>query len=360
LMGYDMHGAWDDFTGHNAPLFERAGEPEDQRMLNIHYAVKYWISQGASPSKITLGVPIYARTFTLVNSANHGLYDPASGPGLPGEFTNEPGMMGYHEFCKILQTEGSLWTRYWDDRYMAPYTVKGNQWIGYDDQESIAIKARYAIAMGLAGGMVWSLDTDDFRNRCGKGANPILTTFKNTLATGTALPIPPNIGDPPTVPPPTVNPSTAPPVTSPPGTEFKCSAAGLFRHPETCQKYYECVQNGASYLQYEKSCAPGTFFSNTDKHCVWASSVTDCAADGTPKDANHPEKYTEEDHGDKRCKEEGTFRNDKECRSFIICKENPYVGGHKYIAEEQFCPDGLVFDDKLKACNNRQFVEGCH
>ncbi len=44
--------------------------------------------------------------------------------------------------------------------------------------------------MGLAGGMVWSLDTDDFRNRCGKGANPILATIKDTLATGTPLPLP--------------------------------------------------------------------------------------------------------------------------------------------------------------------------
>jgi hypothetical protein len=272
-------------------------------------------------------------------------------------------MIGYYELCKLLQTEGSLWTRYWDEHYMAPYVVKGNQWIGYDDEESITYKVRYAIANGLAGGMIWSLDTDDFKNRCGKGAYPILNKIKDTLANGSPLPIPPESGDPPTLPPtaaPTPTPPNTPPATPPPGGEFICSAAGSFRHPQTCQKYYECVQSGASYLQYEKSCAPGTFFSVSSKHCDWASSVVDCGADGTPLDANHPEKKNEENHGDKRCKEEGIFRNENECRSFVICKENPYVGGHKYIAEEQFCPDGLVFDEKLKACNNRQFVERCN
>jgi hypothetical protein len=211
--------------------------------------------------------------------------------------------------------------------------------------------------------MIWSLDTDDFKNRCGKGAYPILTQIKNTLANGTPLPIPPSPEQPATpapTPAPTAAPTAAPPATSPPSGEFKCSAAGLFRHPQTCQKYYECVQSGASYLQYEKSCAPGTFFSQTGKHCDWASSVTDCTADGTPKDANHPETKSEENTGDKRCKEVGVFRNEKDCRSFITCEENPYIGGHKFIAEEQFCPDGLVFDDKIKACNSRQFVERCN
>jgi chitinase len=63
LMGYDMHGAWNDYTGHNAPLFGRPGEPESERMLNIDYAVNYWIIGGASPSKLALGMPVYGKQF---------------------------------------------------------------------------------------------------------------------------------------------------------------------------------------------------------------------------------------------------------------------------------------------------------
>ena len=49
---------------------------------------------------------------------------------------------------------------------VAPYAVKGENWIGIDDEKSIKIKAEYIKQQGLAGGMVWSIDTDDFHGFC--------------------------------------------------------------------------------------------------------------------------------------------------------------------------------------------------
>ena len=37
--------------------------------------------------------------------------------------------------------------------------------------------------MGLGGGMVWALDHDDFKNRCGDGRNPLLKAIKDELTT---------------------------------------------------------------------------------------------------------------------------------------------------------------------------------
>ena len=37
--------------------------------------------------------------------------------------------------------------------------------------------------MGLGGGMVWAIDLDDFRNKCGKGPNPLLKAIKDELST---------------------------------------------------------------------------------------------------------------------------------------------------------------------------------
>ncbi|OTF70444.1 hypothetical protein BLA29_015288, partial [Euroglyphus maynei] len=50
----------------------------------------------------------------------------------------------------------------WNPYYMAPISYWDRQWVGYDNVKSIEIKANYAKAMGLAGGMVWSIETDDF------------------------------------------------------------------------------------------------------------------------------------------------------------------------------------------------------
>ena len=53
-----------------------------------------------------------------------------------------------------------------DDKVVAPYAVKDNNWIGFDDEKSIKIKSEYIKREGFAGGMIWSIDTDDFHGFC--------------------------------------------------------------------------------------------------------------------------------------------------------------------------------------------------
>merc|ERR1712223_417649 len=64
---------------------------------------------------------------------------------------------------------------------MGPYAYKGRQWVGYDDVAMIKYKSEYIRKMGFAGGMVWALDLDDFKNRCGQGHHPLMNTIKKVL-----------------------------------------------------------------------------------------------------------------------------------------------------------------------------------
>ena len=43
--------------------------------------------------------------------------------------------------------------------------VNGPYWISYDNEESVALKTKYANFLGLAGSFGWSLETDDFEGR---------------------------------------------------------------------------------------------------------------------------------------------------------------------------------------------------
>ena len=43
---------------------------------------------------------MYGQTFQLSNPASHGMNAPSLGPGMAGEFTNQPGMLSYMEICK--------------------------------------------------------------------------------------------------------------------------------------------------------------------------------------------------------------------------------------------------------------------
>lgn len=80
-MTYDLHGGWEPFTGHNAPLYPRSDEIGYQRNLNIDAAIKYWKQNGADPTKLILGLASYGRSFTLSNQAQYNLGSPASGSG---------------------------------------------------------------------------------------------------------------------------------------------------------------------------------------------------------------------------------------------------------------------------------------
>lgn len=47
IMAYDMYGAWDPVTGHNAPLHKGIGDVGlAADLFTVDMALKYWIGQG--------------------------------------------------------------------------------------------------------------------------------------------------------------------------------------------------------------------------------------------------------------------------------------------------------------------------
>lgn len=97
-MTYDLHGAWDPMTGHNAALKRYDAENlSAEASLNVENAVDYWLSEGAPKEKIVMGIPLYGRTFQLANSAQNSVGALSTGPGIAGQYTSENGMIGYNE-----------------------------------------------------------------------------------------------------------------------------------------------------------------------------------------------------------------------------------------------------------------------
>lgn len=279
LMTYDFHGAWETFTGHNSPLYALPTETPEQQILNMNYSVNYWISKGAPREKIILGMGLYGRGFTLQKASDNGLYATSNTPSTPGPYTREPGILGYNEICEKM-TRGEKWTVVRVDHYEAPYAYLDRQWVGYDDQESIKVKSKYGMDMGLGGGMVWSIETDDFRGICHGHRYPLLTVIHNTFIGAIERPDPPT-EDPFQTRPPTVTsgpvtrpPFTGPPVTSPSG--HSCSSEGWFRDPNDCASYWWCYLLGNRFVMQEFHCESGTVFDLVSKTCNWPGTVPGC------------------------------------------------------------------------------------
>uniref|UniRef100_A0A182NTI3 GH18 domain-containing protein n=1 Tax=Anopheles dirus TaxID=7168 RepID=A0A182NTI3_9DIPT len=174
LMTYDYNGSWDAYTGHNAPLFAGQGDRTDyQRNLNIEHSVNCWVQGGAPKSKLIVGLAAYGRTFALSSAGNSGPRAPSTGPGQQGDYTATPGTLAYYEVKQIPNL-----SRRWDAEQCVPYgTYQGNQWVSYDDEESIRRKCEYIRSSGLGGAMMWSIEQDEFQG----GRFTLLSTVNRYL-----------------------------------------------------------------------------------------------------------------------------------------------------------------------------------
>lgn len=52
VVAYDFHGAWEPFTGHNAPLHPHPNDTLSDRQNSVEAGVDHWLNNGADPKKI--------------------------------------------------------------------------------------------------------------------------------------------------------------------------------------------------------------------------------------------------------------------------------------------------------------------
>jgi len=260
IMTYDYHGQWDKMTGHNAPMYQHA--EDDNMFFNVNFTVHHWLNGGLDRSKLILGMPMYGQSFTLASASENGLNAPTYGGGIAGPSTRARGILAYYEICQNVQSHG--WKVIRDPSgSMGPYAYKGNQWVSFDDAAMIKHKANYIKKLGLGGAMIWALDLDDFKNSCGCGANPLLTTISRTLqpdsnmdTTDCSLTGNYRIAD----------------VELSPSPYSGCSKGNFAPVEGDCSAYYVC--NNKEYIKQK---CPGELVWNRDR-CDWASS-TSCSAD---------------------------------------------------------------------------------
>lgn len=87
-----------------------------------------------------MGMPLYGQSFTLASTANNGLNAVSSAPGQAGPFTRQAGFLAYYEICHRIKTEG--WTVNGPSVQVGPYAYKDDQWVSYDDKETIRRKVQ--------------------------------------------------------------------------------------------------------------------------------------------------------------------------------------------------------------------------
>lgn len=152
LMTYDMRGAWSP-AGHHTALY---GTPSADETVRIFHEA------GVPREKLMIGAAFYSRKWTNIpEGGTHGLGQRCDDPN-----DRESGLFG-PGFAKLAEhyIDKNGYTAYFDEACGASYLYSETErtFISYDDEKSVAAKAKYAAENGLYGIMYWEHSSDPTR-----------------------------------------------------------------------------------------------------------------------------------------------------------------------------------------------------
>jgi chitinase len=178
LMTYDFYGSNFSMTNHHAPLFSPA---QGITGFDLHSVVRHLVERyGVPPSKIAAGLAFYGRSLTTQGAA--GLH--VSSKRMPDSVTF-PEDKGAPMFYNIV-SRLSQFNYHWDSLAQAPYLQgkKLKTFVSFEDERSVAQKARYIVDHQLAGAIVWDLTGDYVESRSRKGtveSTPLAAALADAL-----------------------------------------------------------------------------------------------------------------------------------------------------------------------------------
>lgn len=156
VMTYDLHGVWDGTDPYIGPIIEA-----HTNLTEIKQTMQLFRNVGIDPSQIVMGIGFYGRSFQLADPS-------CSAPGCgfvggadPGECSLNSGTLMYSEIQKLLSDTSDLLETFDNEAAVKYITWNGDQWVSYDDAQTLQMKLAYANSICLGGTMIWSVDQDD-------------------------------------------------------------------------------------------------------------------------------------------------------------------------------------------------------
>ncbi|KAG1694141.1 Endochitinase [Nymphon striatum] len=150
--------------------------------LNMIDGLQNIVDAGIPRHKILSGISFQGSSFTLASTKYHGVGSPIKtwiGGGNEGAYTKTRGLLSYYEICSGLQKKRL--EPGFDSEAFAPYAFKKDQWIAYEDENSVSIKVILLSEMvDSLESFFGPIDMDDFRGFCGN-KNPLLNAINKTF-----------------------------------------------------------------------------------------------------------------------------------------------------------------------------------
>lgn len=142
-------------------------EGDQETAIESESCLGRWINDDVPKYKIVPGIATHGRSFTLDNPAHNGVgakLKKSHPLGHGANFTKTDGYMNYVETCR--REKYFHWKREWLKYAATAYIYYQDQWISYDDVDSVDVKVKWFRAHWFGGVFVWTLDEDDYSGDC--------------------------------------------------------------------------------------------------------------------------------------------------------------------------------------------------
>jgi len=153
IMSYDLHGTWDignKWTG----AFLNA----HSNLTEIELALDLLWRNDIDPDQVVLGLAFYGRAFTVTSAS-------CTTPGCTyesganaGPCSNEVSILLNVEIKNIVEERGLTPKLY--EQEAVKFITWDNQWVGFDDEDTLKMKCDFARSQCLGGVMVWAVSHD--------------------------------------------------------------------------------------------------------------------------------------------------------------------------------------------------------
>jgi chitinase len=163
VMTYDFTGERSDYAGHHSPLYASSKQPGGNPRSTERTMTYLLEERGLPADRLAVGIPLYGRGFAVAAPY-------ASTRGIPKTKGRIP-QGNYSNLHRLQHEEG--WQRHWDEETRNPWLIAPQgappAVIGYDDDESAAIKSEWAMKQGFRGVFFWQIAAD----RLPDGTHPV-------------------------------------------------------------------------------------------------------------------------------------------------------------------------------------------
>ncbi|KAF7296695.1 Chitin-binding type-1 domain-containing protein [Mycena chlorophos] len=156
VLTYDLHGVWDSPADYIGSIVLA-----HTNLTEIMATFQLFANVGIDPSRLVMGIGFYGRSFELADPSCTDPGCPFAGAAPAGFCSLSPGTLEFVEIEQIISSQGNADVVFDAEAAVKYLLYNGNDWVSYDDQQTLQMKLQYANSICVSGTVVWSLDQDD-------------------------------------------------------------------------------------------------------------------------------------------------------------------------------------------------------